>query len=420
MSDPALRQDIACPFCGLVCDDLAIEAKADRLILRRGACPINKAHFERPFRHASPRAAGAACAREQAVGVAARILAEARLPVFAGLGADIDAVRGALDLADRTGGVIDHAGSQALFGDLTALRDTGTIATTLSEVRNRADVLLIVGPDPLPLFPRFLERCYPAGPTLFDDGGRARRLIRLGPPSANAAPLPPGIEFRLVALAADELPAALSRLRLLLRGRNAGRGSAQLVEVSDALKGARYAVIAWAASLLPPDSADLVAITLADILRDLNRTRRAAALPLGGSENLAGAHQACLWQTGFPLRTGFGPRGPWHDPELLSARRLIESGEADTLVWISALNGAAPPPLPPELPLILLADPAVEPPGEPAVFLPVGRPGIDHAGQVFRLDGVVALSLATLHEGGPPSAAATLAAIGEALERIKA
>src|SRR6185312_5751117 len=105
-----------------------------------------------------------------------------------------------------------------------------------------------------------------------------------------------------------------------------------------------------------------------------------------------------------------------HDPFLNSAERLIESGEADALVWVSTFGGGPPPILPPELPLILLAPPGSEMSAAPAVFLPVGRPGIDHAGQIFRSDGVVALPLRALRASGLPSAGETLGAIAQALE----
>ena len=35
---------------------------------------------------------------------------------------------------------------------------------------------------------------------------------------------------------------------------------------------------------------------------------------------------------------------------------------------------------------------------QPEVHIPVGTPGIDHAGEIFRTDGVVALPLAALRD----------------------
>jgi formylmethanofuran dehydrogenase subunit B len=417
-SDRALRRDVVCPFCGLACDDLEIEVAETRLVLRRGACPISKAQFEREVPvEGQARATGAPCERAEAVAIAARLLRQSRLPVIGGLATDIDGARSALELADLTGGVVDHCGSEALFCDLTALREIGTMTTTFSEVRNRADLLLIVGPDP-PM-PRFLERCFPDLPSMFDRSGAGRRLIRLGPEGSTRLDVPEGVKASQIVCPLEELPLTVPSLRALLSGRAGNeQGKPELVELIGSLRSARYPVIAWSAGQLPRPGADLVVLSLVEIVRELNRVGRAAGLPLGGGENLAGMHQACLWQTGHPLRTSFATGAPRHDPTLYSAERLIKSGEADALLWISALNGSPPPALPPELPLILLAPPGTDLAYEPAVFLPIGRPGIDHAGQIFRADGVVALPLSVLRASALPSAGNTLSAITRALGRL--
>ena len=53
---------------------------------------------------------------------------------------------------------------------------------------------------------------------------------------------------------------------------------------------------------------------------------------------------------------------------------------------------------------------------EPDVFIPVGTPGIDHAGHAYRTDNVVAIRLKKLRESGLPSTAEVLSAIEHALK----
>ncbi len=48
---------------------------------------------------------------------------------------------------------------------------------------------------------------------------------------------------------------------------------------------------------------------------------------------------------------------------------------------------------------------------EPEVFIPVGVPGIDFPGHMYRCDNVVALPLYQLRKSGLPRAAEVLAAI---------
>src|SRR5262249_26025353 len=149
----------------------------------------------------------------------------------------------------------------------------------------------------------------------------------------------PGVEITEIPCPLDELPAAAAALRALANGRNPAMPQpAALAELAEALRGASYGVVAWCAGLLDFAGADLVVLALSELVRDLNRKGRAAALPLGGAGNLVGANQVALWQSGFPLRTSFAGGTPRHDPHRHAAERLIGSGEADLLIWIAALD----------------------------------------------------------------------------------
>ena len=59
----------------------------------------------------------------------------------------MEGARAAGRLADRLGGVLDHMNSAAVLRNLMVLQDSGWITTTLSEVRNRADLLIVAGGD---------------------------------------------------------------------------------------------------------------------------------------------------------------------------------------------------------------------------------------------------------------------------------
>ena len=66
-------------------------------------------------------------------------------------------------------------------------------------------------------------------------------------------------------------------------------------------------------------------------------------MPIGARGGASGVVQVGGWMTGFPPRTGFGRGYPEHDPWRFDARRLVDSGEADAALWISAYDGEAPP-----------------------------------------------------------------------------
>jgi len=415
VADSALRRNVACPFCGLACDDLTVAVADGRVSVREAGCALSREGFERAPSDATPLLSGRAASLDEAIAAAAEILRSSRQPLFAGLATDVAGMRAVMQLAERTGGIVDHLGGDGLFRNLRVVQDSGWMTTTLSEVRNHMDLLLIVGPDPTLQFPRFFERCVAPRQTLFADARPAPPVIRLGPPAQ------PGdaahAEELLCVL--DRLPEAVAALRCLINGRPlaareiAGLSMARLRSLAEQLKTARYGVVTWVAGAFNFAGAELLTQALADLVRDVNQVTRCAALPLTGSDNVMGANQVCTWQSGMPLRTSFANGAPAHDPLLYETARLLREREADAMVWISTFRPLAPPAA--DLPTIVLA--ASAPPFEraPEVFIPVGTPGIDHAGEIFRTDAVVALPLTALRTSQRPSAADVLARIDRAL-----
>ena len=219
---------------------------------------------------------------------------------------------------------------------------------------------------------------------------------------------------------AEALGEVLAVLRALAAGGRitadtvAGLPVASLRDLATRLREARYPVILWAARDLPGNHPDLVTGTLAGLIRDLNAKGRCSGVPLVGPDNIVGANQVCAWQTGGPLRTSFASGGPDHDPVRWSTSATIAAGAADCLVWISSIGTQALPDWPG--PTVALVRPGHALPGAVAVAIPVGTPGLDHAGSVYRMDGVVSLPLRALRDTGLPSVAQALARIRAALE----
>ncbi len=166
-----------------------------------------------------------------------------------------------------------------------------------------------------------------------------------------------------------------------------------------------YAVVTWNAGKL--DDGDLVATRATALVDILNVTTRAGVFPLGGTDNIIGVNQLMLWRLGYPLRTAIRGGASEHDSTLFATAKALE--DADVLVWVSAFR---PEPLPEfSGKIIALAHPETEFSRPPDVFIPVGTPGIDHAGTVFRMDSIVSLPLGALR-------VATLPSVAEALRRL--
>jgi formylmethanofuran dehydrogenase subunit B len=413
MTDAALREDVVCPFCALGCDDLVIEAQGTALRVREHGCERSRAGFERPLGPVGPRVDGEETSLEAAVGRAAGILKKSRLPLIAGLATDTEGTRAALGLAERLGGVVDHLGSAGTMPNLLAMQSGGWVTGTLAEVRNRAQLVVFVGTDAVSVMPRFQERVLRPERTLGGVDPAARRLVYLGQDLvADAAGARPAL---IIPCAMEHLHEVVAALRALIGGRTLGADTiagvprSALEKLAADLRACPYSAIVWAAGALPGPHGDLLVGSLGELLKTLNGRTRAVGLPLAGPDNVTGVNQVCVWQTGVPLRTSLATGVPDYDPARWTTAALLDAGTADALLWITSFWDRAPPRA--SVPTIVLGRPGQALDPEPDVVIPVGTPGLDHAGSLFRTDGTVALPLRRLRATDLPSVAGVLALI---------
>jgi formylmethanofuran dehydrogenase subunit B len=414
---------VPCPFCSMLCDDLVLEGTSGGgLRVVKNGCPRAVAGFERPSLRAEPRIAGKPATREDAYARAAALLRDATQPLFAGLGTDVDGMRAVLSLAERTGGIVDHMHGAAMAANVATVQGHGWMTTTLSEVKNRADLLLFIGTDAIRHHPRLFERLVWDPPSLFGLKSEERTVIYLGSPDLDTKPGvgPGGREPEHIRCERERLCEVVLALRALFAGATlkaktvAGVKTGVLATLVERLRAARYAVILWAAGDLDPESADLTIEAIVDLINDLNEGTRCAGLPLGGNDGSMTAQSVTIWQSGFPPRLSFAPGYPIHDPRRYATKRLLDTKAVDCLFWISSL-GPTPPPEGPAVPTVILGLEVPRSPRSPEVFLPVATPGVDHAGQLVRLDSIVSLPLRRLRDSGLPSVAEVLGAIGQGL-----
>ena len=312
-------------------------------------------------------------ALEVAAGAAARLLGASRLPVIAGLGTDIAGARAAIALARRLGGVIDHMHADALLRDLDIMRAAGMMVTTPTEARVRGDVLLLVGEGLSSTWPQLAERLLTA-PVAF--AGESKRRIWWICPKRGEAKRVDDAEIQTIGRDPPDLPMLLAALRARIAERpfNASAVPARTLDrLAADLRTARFGVAVWSAAHLDRLTIEM----LCGLVEDLNAGTRFTGLPLVPADNAVGVMTACGWTTGYPMRIGFGRGHAEHDPWRLDAARLVESGEADCALWISAYRDAVPA-WSRAVPTIALAGAAARMSRKARIHIAVGRPGIDH------------------------------------------
>ncbi|WP_137391781.1 tungsten formylmethanofuran dehydrogenase [Rhodoligotrophos defluvii] len=344
---------------------------------------------------------------DAAVAAAAMLLARARQPVVAGLGADIAGIRAGLRLAERLGGAIDHMAADSVLRNLSVMRDTGLMVVSPGEVRRHADLICFVGDGTLTAWPGMLQHIAPAA--------QRATLVALGAPDVARACAGEG--RAVVQADADDMPGMLAGLRARLAGRKVAgppEQTAALDQLSVRLRNARYGVMVWSAESLP----ELAIEMLVGLIRDLNVATRFTGLPLSGPDNSVGAAQACGWLTGYPMCTGFGTGAPVHDPWAYDAVRMVDSGEADAALWISAFRPVAPP-WNTEVPLVAVAAPGTMFRRAPQVLIEVAIPGRDHDAVIYSNEtgALASVSASAPSAAGLPTVEAVVSAI---LNRIEA
>lgn len=407
-------EGVTCPFCPLLCDDLIIEQTGTQLKAAANACPRARAAIEKPAKKLQPRIEGEPASLDAAIDAAAGILGRSQQPLFAGLGTDVAGMRAAVALTEATRGVMDHMHGQALSNNYRVLQSRGWMTTTLTEIRNRADLILFVGTD-AGNFHRFHERAIWPQDTMFDPKPKDRRLVYLGNGLQPAKAAGKGSRPQHLKCAPASLGEVTGALNALLNeqpvaDKVAGLKLTELQKLAEQLQNARYSVIVWAPGELPEDNGEAIIESICNLIETLNVATRSSGFMLGGQNAGTTAANVTAWLTGYPLRVSFARGYPEYDPVAYSTTNMLETGAADSLVWLSTLDADNKMPAA-DIPSVVIADSDRAFRNEPDVFIPAGIPGVDHAGVLIRADSVVSLPLQKLRDGNYPAAAEILRAI---------
>lgn len=407
-----------CPFCALLCDDLAVRAHpgGDTLeVVGTGCARAQSAirSFPATPMPATPSVDGQPSTLDAAVAAAVRWLAASRQPLFSGLGTDVAGARALYPLACETRAICDPEGGRALMHLQRTLQDHGGYTTTLAEVRTRADLVVFLGGVPLQAAPRLWERC-----GLDGDEVAGRQIVVLGDAGRDAGNDMPA-RAEVIPLEGD-LFDTVALLAALVAGRAlAAAPPPGLAALAARLRAARYAAFVGVLADLPPQGA-LVVEGLHRAIGQLNQHTRAAVLWVGGGGAGTGTvNPAFTWLSGLPLPSRVAPIGIEHEPLLLDTARLLAGRAVDVLLWVSSF-GTPPPDTP--VPRIVLGPPALaaQAAGPGTVFMPVATPGIGAAGHLFRADARVVLPLFAARPDPLPGVAAVVGALRRGLAALRA
>ncbi len=390
-------ESVICPFCGCLCDDLAVEVQDSRVVRVRRACANGRGLFVAydPTPR-QPTVDGEEVEWERAFTEAARILNKADSPLIYGLSSTAsEAQRKAVELADRLGAMLDSTSSVCHGPTSLAMQAVGEPTCTLGEVRNRADLLIFWGCNPAVSHARHFARysVMPKG-MLTSEGRKGRTVVVVDVrPTASTRvadiflQVQPGADFEV-----------LTTLRALVQGKEievdavGGIPVAQLQELARRMKACRFGVAFVGMGLTQSRGRDLNVSEIFTLVAELNQYTRFAVIPMRGHGNVAGADQVLTWQSGYPFAINFARGYPQYGPGEFSAVDVLARGEADAALIIASDPVAHFPDAAAQqlkrIPTIVL-DPMPSLTTRVArVVFPTACYGVDAAGTAYRMDGV--------------------------------
>lgn len=391
-------ENVACTVCGCVCDDLGVTVDGGRVIQAQGACPLSEPWFlsQGSRQPAAAQINGHVVSLDAAAAKAAELLRTAKSPLIYGLSrSSTEGQRAAIALAERLGATIDTTASLCHGPSIMALQEVGEVTCTLGEVKNRADLVVFWGVNPVESHPRHMERYSLFARGRWTPRGRADRTLIVADVKPTATteladiylPIEPGRDFEV-----------LSLLRLLLRGvpvsrqANVGAPIILLENLAERLRSCRYGVVFFGLGLSMTGSGQHNVEALLLLVRDLNQHTRFCARRMRIPGDVSGADTVLAWQSGYPFSVNFARGFPRYNPGEFSAQDMLERGEVDVCLFVGSegaerFSKKARTSLE-QIPTITLDYPTVESHGLATVRFTTAVYGIHRPGTAYRMDNI--------------------------------
>ncbi|MDD5049870.1 MAG: formylmethanofuran dehydrogenase subunit B, partial [Methanoregulaceae archaeon] len=264
------------------------------------------------------------------------------------------------------------------------------------QVKNRADVIVYWGVNPIEAHPRHMSRY-----TTYADGFclkeafRERKVIVVDIRKTETANI--ADEFIMVEPGADY--ALLSALRAIVRGKGdvlprtvAGVEKEQLIRVADICMSAKFGAMFFGLGLTMSRGKYKNIRNAIELTEELNRHTKFTISPMRGHWNVYGSNEVFTWITGYPFAVDFARGIAFYNPGETTSVDILKRGECDACLVVGSDPGAHFPGdccrHLADIPTIQI-DPHVNATTHLSrLQIPVAVTGIDAEGTAYRMDGV--------------------------------
>lgn len=398
--------DVVCPFCGTLCDDLEvdIDIKTDSIIEVRNGCQIGtKKYFSSNpsgHRYLKPKIKANGEYKEvswdEALDKAADILVNAKRPLLYGFSStECEAQSKGVELAEILGAILDNTASVCHGPSLLAIQDVGAPLSTLGEYKNRADLVIFWGSNPVHAHPRHLGRYSEFVRGYFrKDGRNDRYIVVVDPRNTHTAQ----IADLYIQVNPNEDYELLNAIRAMVRGVEldaeevSGVPIDKIKELVDIVKSCKFGVIFFGMGLTQTLGHHRNIDAAICLTRELNDYTKFLLEPMRGHYNVTGANQVFTWNTGYSYSIDFSRGYPRYNPGEFSSVDLLMRDEVDAALIVASDPASNFPAAAVKNmfkhPLIAV-DPHKTPTSEFAdVILPAAFAGIECEGTAYRMDKV--------------------------------
>jgi len=397
-----IHENVPCPFCGTVCDDIICKVEGDEVVSTVNACRIGHAkfvHAEGAERYKKPmiRKSGefVEVSMDEAIDTAASILVASERPLMYGWSCtDVDSQGAGVKLAEEVRALVDNTATVCHGPSLLAVHDAGYPVSTLGEARNRADIVIYWGCNPMHAHPRHVARNVMGRGFFRERGIKDRTVIVVDPRKSDTAKL---ADIH-VQLEYDKDYELLNALRTVLQGKEilydtvAGVPRDVIKGTVEALKGAQFGLLFFGMGITQSRGKNRNIDAGIRIIQDLNAYAKFTLIPMRGHYNVNGFNQVCTWETGYPFCVDFADGSAKYNPGETGSNDLLNTKECDGMMVVASDPGAHFPQKAlqrmAEIPVI-----AIEPHRTPTteladVIIPPAIVGVEAEGTAYRMDSV--------------------------------
>jgi formylmethanofuran dehydrogenase subunit B len=394
---------VVCPFCGSLCDDIEVVMDKNDIVEVKNACQLGAVKImgnKNGKRIYSPlikqNGQFNAVTYDEAAEHAAKLLLQADFPLFYGFGStEAEAHKESIRLAEIIGGIWDHCPSVCHGPSVMGIQEIGLSGCTLGDIRNRSDVIIYLGCNPMEAHPRHMSR-YTTFPRGFfrDKGFQERTVVVIDIRMTETAKLAnhflqiePNGDFEFI-----------SALRAVVRGRQikqkkvSGIPIEKIIDLVEIMKNAKHGVLFFGLGLATTKGKHRNVDAALSLVRDLNEYTKFLVMPLRGHYNVTGAQNVLTWITGYPFAVSLTKGYTQYNPGEFSMTSVFARKEADAAFIVASDPVGNSPKQVMEhfarIPTIVL-DPYETPTTRLAeVVFPVAISGVESEGTAYRMDAV--------------------------------